>query len=93
MLPISVRLVLTWLCNTTGRSIPIVGLYHAGLGVATGTGFIPVLAPGVAPVVVSGGFAVLAAIVLIATRGRLGFEAHVRPSLLSSWARASAPPS
>jgi membrane protease YdiL (CAAX protease family) len=78
VLPISVRLVLTWLYNTTGRSIPIVGLYHAGLGVATGTGFIPVLAPGVAPVVVYGGFAVLAAIVLIATRGRLGFEARER---------------
>lgn len=74
VLPISVRLVLTWLYNTTGRSLPIVGLYHAGLGVATGTGFIPVLAPGVDPVVVYAGFAVLAAVVLIATRGRLGFE-------------------
>jgi predicted histidine transporter YuiF (NhaC family) len=76
VLPISVRLVLTWLYNASGRSVPIAGLYHAGLGVATGTGFIPVLAPGVDPVVVYAGFAVLAAVVLIATRGRLGFEAR-----------------
>ena len=75
VLPISVRLVLTWLYNSTGRSLPIVGLYHAGLGVATGTGFLPVLAPDVNPVWVYAAFAVLAAAVLVATRGRLGFEA------------------
>lgn len=73
VLPIPVRVVLTWLYNATGRSVPIVGLYHAGLGVATGAGFIPVLAPTVAPIVVYVGFAVLAAVVLVATRGRLGY--------------------
>ena len=72
ILPISVRLVLTWLYNSTGRSVPIVGLAHAGLGVAAGTAFIPVLAPTVDPVWVFAGFAVLAAVVLVATRGRLG---------------------
>jgi uncharacterized protein len=75
ILPISVRLVLTWLYNVTGRSLPIVGLYHAGLGAATGSGFIPVLAPGVDPLIVYAGFAILAAAVLIATRGRLGYAA------------------
>jgi membrane protease YdiL (CAAX protease family) len=74
VLPISVRLVLTCLYNSSGRSLPIVGLYHAGLGVATGTAFLPVLAPDVNPVWVYAGFAVLAAVVLVATRGRLGFE-------------------
>ncbi len=73
VLPISVRLVLTWIYNRSGRSVPIVGLYHAGLGVATGSAFIPVLAPSVDPVVVYAGFAVLAAAVLVATRGRLGY--------------------
>ena len=74
VLPISVRFVLTWLYNTTGRSVPIVGLAHAGLGVAAGIGFIPVLAPTVDPAWVFAGFAVLAAVVLVATRGRLGLE-------------------
>jgi CAAX protease family protein len=75
VLPISVRLVLTWIYNASGKSLPIVGLYHAGLGVATGSSFLPVLAPSVDPVVVYAGFAVLAAATLIATRGRLGFAA------------------
>jgi uncharacterized protein len=75
VLPIPVRLVLTWVWNASGRSLPIVGLYHAGLGVATGSGFIPVLAPGVDPVSVYAGFAALAVAVLATTRGRLGFAA------------------
>jgi uncharacterized protein len=72
VLPIPVRMILTWVYNASGRSLPIVGLYHAGLGVATGAAFIPVLAPGVAPIVAYAGFTVLALAVLVATRGRLG---------------------
>ena len=72
ILPIPVRMTLTWLYNASGRSVPIVGLYHAGLGVASGVAFLPVLAPSVDPVWVYAGFAALAAVVLIATRGRLG---------------------
>jgi membrane protease YdiL (CAAX protease family) len=74
VLPIPVRTVLTALYNGSGRSVPIAGLYHAGLGVATGSAFLPVLAPGVDPVIVYAGFAVLAAVVLVASRGRLGYR-------------------
>jgi membrane protease YdiL (CAAX protease family) len=88
VLPIPVRIVLTAIYNGSDRSLPIVGLYHAGLGVATGTAFIPVLAPGIAPIVVYAGFAVLAVIVLVATRGRLGFTAGAseRPATASAMA-------
>lgn len=88
VLPIPVRIVLTAIYNAADRSLPIVGLYHAGLGVATGTAFIPVLAPGIAPVVVYAGFAVLAAIVLLATRGRLGFtgRANAAPASVTAMA-------
>lgn len=74
VLPISVRLVITWIYNASGRSVPIVGLYHAGLGVATGSGFVPVIAPSVDPVWVYAGFAVVAVLVLAVSRGRLGYE-------------------
>jgi membrane protease YdiL (CAAX protease family) len=74
VLPIPVRTVLTALYNRSGRSVPIAGLYHAGLGVATGSAFLPVLAPGVDPVIVYAGFAVLAAVVLVASRGRLSYR-------------------
>ncbi len=72
VLPIPVRIVLTWIYNASGRSVPIVGLAHAGLGVATGVAFIPVLAPGLDPVIAYASFTVLAAAILVATRGRLG---------------------
>ena len=90
ILPISVRLVITWLYNASGRSVPIVGLYHAGLGVATGSAFIPVLAPDVDPIWVYAGFAVLAAFVLIATRGRLGFAPAENGAVASEHAAATA---
>jgi uncharacterized protein len=85
VLPIPVRIVLTALYNGSGRSVPIVGLAHAGLGVATGAAFIPVLAPAVAPAVAYAGFAVLAVALLVATRGRLGLtrpnpDAVTRPA-------------
>ena len=74
ILPIPVRMAITWIYNTTGRSLPIVGIFHAGLGVATGSDFIPVLAPGMDAIWVYAGFAALAGIILLATRGRLGFS-------------------
>lgn len=74
ILPIPVRMAITWIYNATGRSLPIVGLFHAGLGVATGSDFIPVLAPGMDTVWVYAGFAALAGIILVATRGRLGYR-------------------
>ncbi len=37
VLPIPVRMTLTWIYNASGRSVPIAGLYHAGLGVAVGS--------------------------------------------------------
>ena len=89
VLPISVRLVITWIYNASGRSLPIVGLYHAGLGVATGSAFIPVLAPSVDPIWVYAGFAALAAVVLLATRGRLGFATTDEPPVPSTHAAAA----
>lgn len=76
VLPIPVRIVITGLYNATGHSLPIVGLFHAGLGVATGSGFLPVLAPDVNVAWAYAGFAVLAIVILAATRGRLGYGGH-----------------
>ena len=90
ILPIPVRIMLTWLYNSADRSIPIVGLYHAGLGIAAGTALIPVVAPAVNPLWVYAGFAAAAAVVLVATRGRLGFgEASVPTSSVTQVASAS----
>lgn len=74
LLPIPVRVIITWLYNITGSSVPVVGLFHAGLGVATGSAFLPVIAPDFNQVWVYAGFAVVAAAVALLTRGRLGYH-------------------
>jgi membrane protease YdiL (CAAX protease family) len=80
VLPIPVRLVLTWLYNASGRSVPIVGLCHAGLGIATGSAFLPAIAPGFQTAWVYAAFAVLAVVVLVLTRGQLGTEPERLPA-------------
>jgi membrane protease YdiL (CAAX protease family) len=74
VLPIPVRIIATWLYNASGRSLPIVGIFHAGLGIATGTAFVPEIAPGFATVWVYAAFAIVAGAVLLVTRGRLALE-------------------
>ena len=83
VLPIGVRIILTWLYNRSGHSVPIVGIYHAGLGIATGSAFLPAVAPGFAGLWVYAGFGVLAAILVAVTRGRLGYEGAERESTAS----------
>ena len=80
VLPIPVRVVLTWLYNASGQSVPIVGLFHAGLGIATGSAFLPAIAPDFQTAWVYAAFAVLAAIVLVLTRGQLGLEREQLPA-------------
>jgi len=75
VLPIPVRIVITWLYNASGRSVPIVGIFHAGLGIATGSAYLPAIAPDFAVVWAYAAFAVLAAAVLVLSRGRLAVDA------------------
>ena len=84
ILPISVRLILTWIYNASGTSVPVVGLYHAGLGVATGSAFLPIIAPELNAILVYAGFAVVAPAVLVGTRGRLGYKSAPWPVSVAS---------
>lgn len=74
LLPIPVRLIITWFYNSARNSVPVVGLLHAGLGVATGSMFIPSIASGLDTVWVYAGFAVTAGVLLALTRGQLGYR-------------------
>lgn len=69
-------MIITWIYNTTGRSVPIVGIFHAGLGVATGADLVPAIAPDFEMLWVYAGSAVAGALVLALTRGWLGIPAR-----------------
>lgn len=73
VLPIPVRMMITYLYNSTSKSIPVVGLFHASMGVATGSAFMPEIAPDFNQIWVYAGFAVVATMVLVLTNGRLGY--------------------
>jgi membrane protease YdiL (CAAX protease family) len=69
------RVVLMWLYNTTGRSVLLVGLFHATFNATLvgGEEFIP--GPVGTTLVIATGVIVLAAVgLVVATRGRLAYE-------------------
>jgi membrane protease YdiL (CAAX protease family) len=77
------RVVIMWLYNTTGRSVLLVGLFHATFNATLvgGEEFIP--GPVGTTLVIATGIIVLAAVALVvATRGRLAYERSpaVRPT-------------
>ena len=72
--PIGNRMVGTWLYNRSGRSVPVVALTHSSWNLATGAAFLPVLVTGFSSLWAYAGFAALAVVLLVVTRGRLGYE-------------------
>lgn len=85
------RVVIMWLYNTTGRSVLLVGLFHATFNATLvgGEEFIP--GPAGTTLVIATGVIVLAAVALVVvTRGRLAYENSpaVRPA---TTARQAAP--
>jgi membrane protease YdiL (CAAX protease family) len=74
LFPIGNRMVATWLYNRSGHSVPIAGLTHSSWNLATGGVMLPALAAGYDPVWSYAGFAVVALVVIVATRGQLGYR-------------------
>jgi hypothetical protein len=71
--PLGNRTVATWLYNRSGHSVPVAGLSHAGWNLATGSAFLPALIPGFNSVWAYAGFAIVAVVLIVATRGQLGY--------------------
>ena len=71
-----IRVLIMWLYNRTGRSILLVGLFHSAFNMTNSTQNItPELVPGPAASLIPGvAVVVLAVLVVVFTRGRLGYE-------------------
>jgi CAAX protease family protein len=68
------RILLTWVYNSTGRSIPVVALFHASINATGGAAILATFFAGVDGILVYAALAVFALIVILATRGRLGLD-------------------
>jgi len=66
------RILLTWLYNSTGGSLPIVALFHASINATGGAAILATFFAGVDGLLLYAALAVLALVVIVATRGRLG---------------------
>jgi uncharacterized protein len=80
------RILLTWVYNSSGRSIPVVSLFHASINATGGAAILTTFFAGVDGLLVYAALAVFAIAVIAATRGRLGLpepgRIDTRPSKL-----------
>ena len=73
---VPVRVLAAWVYNNTRGSLLIIGLFHAALDTTTGAVLLPQLVPGGGTYAeVFGAFAVVAVLLVLLTRGRLGYKA------------------
>src|SRR5712691_12343329 len=78
---VPVRLILTWVFNSTGGALPLVALLHASFDVTGSTAVLTGFYPGVDGRLLYFGLAIVAIAVLIITRGKLGYrEAPAAPA-------------
>jgi membrane protease YdiL (CAAX protease family) len=71
------RVLIMWLYNVTGLSVLMVGLFHSAFNVVSGQQVMPDLVPGLnSNLLVAAVVAVLAVVLAVSTRGRLGHESE-----------------
>jgi membrane protease YdiL (CAAX protease family) len=71
------RILLTWIYNSTGHSIPVTALFHASINATGGAAILAMYFAGIDGVLLYAALAVFAVIVIVATRGRLGLARPV----------------
>jgi CAAX protease family protein len=77
---VPVRLILTWVFNSTGGSLPLVALLHASFDVAASGAILTGFYPGLDGRLLYFGLAIVAIGVLVITRGRLGYHQPIPSS-------------
>jgi membrane protease YdiL (CAAX protease family) len=78
---VPVRLILTWVFNSTGRSLPLVALLHASFDTTASGAILTGFYPDVDGRLLYFGLAIVAIGVLVITRGRLGYRESPAPMM------------
>ena len=71
------RILLTWIYNSTGQSLPVVSLFHASINATGGVAILATYFAGVDGLLLYAALAGMALAVIVATRGRLGLPPTV----------------
>ena len=71
---VPVRLLVTWVYNSTNGSLPVVALLHASIDTTASSAVLTAFFPAVDGRLLYVAIAVVVVVVIVATRGRLGYE-------------------
>jgi uncharacterized protein len=71
---VPVRILITWVYNSTGGSLPVVALLHASIDATASTAILANFYPGVDGRLLYVAIFIVAAAVIVITRGRLGYH-------------------
>ncbi len=71
---VPVRILITWVFNSTGGSLPVVGLLHASIDTTASGAVLTAFYPAVDGRLLYIGIAVVAIVLIAVTRGRLGYR-------------------
>lgn len=74
---VPVRILITWVFNSTGGSLPVVALLHASIDTSASAAVLVAFYPAVDGRLLYVAIAVVAAVLVIGTRGRLGYRRGV----------------
>jgi uncharacterized protein len=71
---VPVRILITWVFNSTGGSLPVVGLLHASIDTTASGAVLTAFYPAVDGRLLYVGIAIVAIVLIAVTRGRLGYR-------------------
>jgi uncharacterized protein len=71
---VPVRILITWVFNSTGGSLPVVALLHASIDTTASGSVLTAFYPGVDGRLLCVGIAIVAVVLIAITRGRLGYR-------------------
>ena len=73
---VPVRILLTWVWNSTHKSLPLAAIFHQSIDLTAGAFMLATFYPGINGLWVYAALAVAALVVAVATRGRLGLPSR-----------------
>jgi len=71
---VAMRIVITWVFNSSGGGVPVVALFHASVDTTASAAVLTAFYPGIDGRLLYVGLAVVALALVIVTRGRLGYR-------------------
>jgi membrane protease YdiL (CAAX protease family) len=78
---VPMRILITWIFNSSGGSVPVIALFHASIDTTASSAILTTFYPGVDGRLLYIALAVVALVLILTTRGRLGYRETPAPMM------------